>query len=164
VRRSNIGIEARISVSGGDDLRRAGAEDRPRNAGGIRNPDLDDPLAAHHPREQLSGVGVVQEERRPLRFESVGDQLDQPRQLMVERQLLRHQIGDLGENRKTTHPVDEARSRAGVVALQRRRKRRRLDGTERVAKDLVQDVPVRAHHHSCCRHPVKRRYTGGLAG
>ena len=72
-----------------------------------RDADLGDAVAAEHPREQLAGVAIVQEQGRPLGVERFQDQIDQPRQLAVEREFPGDRVGHLGEHPQPAELVDQ---------------------------------------------------------
>ncbi len=112
----DFGIEPRVPVGIVDDFGRTRAEYRARDADVLRDPDLRHGFAAGHPREQLAGIGIMQKECRALGVERLGNELDQMRQLVVERKPLGDGVGDLDEHREPPDCVIEPVRRRRLAA------------------------------------------------
>ena len=136
----DLRVEARVLVGVGDDLGGAGAEHRAGDAGIGRDADLGHAVAAQHARKQLAGVAVVQKQGRPLGVQRFQDQVDQPRQLAVEREFLGDRVGHLGQH---PQPADFVEQRLGRRRFRRpdgggrRRLGRQLRGHERMGADEI---------------------------
>ncbi len=110
-------VEAGIPIGVGDDLGDAGAEHRSGNSGIRRDADFRHALAAQRPREQLASVAIVQKQRRPFGVERVGDQVDQSRQLMIERELPGDRVGDFDQHPQPPDLIDQRLGRSWPAGL-----------------------------------------------
>ncbi len=114
----DLGIEARILVGVGDDLGRARLEHRAGDARARRDADLAHAFAERTRENSSPASRIVEEQRRALGVEHFGDQRDHARQLVVERQLLGHRVGDFGENGEPPQRVDHALGERQIAALE----------------------------------------------
>jgi hypothetical protein len=64
----------------------------------------------------LIGLAIVQKQGRALGIERLGNQLDQVRQLMVERKLLGDRVADLDQDREAPDLLDQLLGR-GIGAV-----------------------------------------------
>ncbi len=138
-------VEARVLIGVGDDLGRSRAEHRAGDTGGRPDPYLGHSLALGDAREQLARFRIMKKKGGALGIERRDDQFDQPRQLMIERQLAGDRVCDFDEQQQAPHPLVRAVEVGHVAGGERRKHRPGGDRVRSVGDDPLDKFGVALH-------------------